>query len=106
MTQSNNAQFLPATAPSQHAATLATPFQTMNVGATALLVASRSGGALTPDDDAAIQRVEQVISDLPGVLTVRDQGRSSDGKARKALVVTNGNGGNAGNPTLVGQIRQ
>src|SRR5207302_1673496 len=36
LSQSNNAQFLPSSSPSQHAATLAAPFQTANAWATAL----------------------------------------------------------------------
>jgi RND superfamily putative drug exporter len=105
VTQSSSAQFLPANAPSQQAAKLAAPFQTTNVGATALLVASRSDGGLTAADQAAIAQVEQSVAQLPDVLTVRDQGLSADGQARRALVVTGSNGGNAGNPSLVGQIR-
>src|SRR5438309_2688478 len=105
VTQSNTSQFLPSNAPSQQAANLAAPFQTTNVGATALIVASRSDGVLTAGDETAITQVEQSIARLPGVLTVRDQGLSADGQARRALVVTSSNGGNSGNPSLVGQIR-
>jgi RND superfamily putative drug exporter len=105
VTQSNSAQFLPANAPSQQAANLAAPFQTTNVGATALIVASRSDGVLRPADEAAIGQVEQSVAQLSGVLAVRDQGLSADGQARRALVVTSSNGGNSGNPSLVGQIR-
>jgi RND superfamily putative drug exporter len=105
VTQSNSAQFLPGNAPSQQAAHLAAPFQTTNIGATALIVASRSDGMLTAADEAAIAQVEQSVAQLPGVLTVRDQGLSADSQARRALVVTSSNGGNAGNPSLVGQIR-
>ncbi|HET9847741.1 MAG TPA: MMPL family transporter [Candidatus Dormibacteraeota bacterium] len=105
VTQSSNAQFLPASAPSQHAATLAAPFQTTNVGATALMIATRGDGILTASDDAAVDRAEQAIGELPGVVSVRDQGRSADGQARKALVVTESNGGNAGNPDLINRIR-
>jgi putative drug exporter of the RND superfamily len=105
VTQSNNAQFLPSSAPSQHAAALATPFQTTNVGATALIIASRSDGVLTGSDDATIDRVEQAATGLAGVVRVQDQGRSADGQARKALVVTASNGGNAGNPELINRIR-
>ena len=39
------------------------------------------------------------------MLAVHDQGMSADGQARKALVVTASNGGNTGNPNLVGAIR-
>jgi RND superfamily putative drug exporter len=106
VTQSNNPQFLPASAPSQHASSLARPFQTANLGATALLIASRSAATLTSSDDAAIDRVEQATASLPGVLAVRDQGRSADGQARKALVITSSNGGNAGDPSLVNQMRE
>lgn len=42
---------------------------------------------------------------MAGVLSVHDQGRSADGQARKALVVTASNGGNAGDPDLVNGIR-
>ncbi|TMD30546.1 MAG: hypothetical protein E6I95_15285 [Chloroflexi bacterium] len=105
VSQSNNAQFLPANAPSQHAAALASPFQTTNAGATAVMVASRSSGPLTASDEAAFARLEQAVGGLPGVLAVHDQGMSADGQARKALVVTASNGGNTGNPNLVGAIR-
>jgi putative drug exporter of the RND superfamily len=105
VTQSNNTQFLPPSAPSQHAASLAAPFQTANVGATALIIASRSGASLTAPDDAAIDGVERATAQLPQVQSVHDQGRSADGQARKALIVTSSNGGNAGNPSLVASIR-
>jgi RND superfamily putative drug exporter len=105
LSQSNNAQFLPSSAPSQRAAALAAPFQTTNSGATAVIVASRSDGTLSATDDATIAQVEQVVRGLAGVVTVLDQGVSSDGQARKALVVTTSNGGNTGNTDLVHAIR-
>jgi RND superfamily putative drug exporter len=105
VTKSNNAVFLPASAPSQRAATLAAPFHTSNAGATAVIVASRPGAALTAADDAAVQRVEQAVAGLPGVRSVHDQGLSADGEARRALVVTSSNGGNSGDPALVDRIR-
>ncbi len=105
LSQSNNAQFLPSSAPSQHAAALAAPFQTTNSGATAVIVASRSDAKLSATDDATIARVDQLVRGLAGVVTVLDQGVSSDGQAHKALVVTTSNGGNTGNPNLVNAIR-
>jgi len=69
------------------------------------MVASRSDGPLGAADDAAIERAALAIGALPGVIAVRDQGVSADGQARKALVVTTSNGGNSGNPGLVGSIR-
>jgi putative drug exporter of the RND superfamily len=104
VTQSSNALFLPASAPSQHAAALAAPFQTANAGSTAVIVASRSAAPLTAADDAAVAGVEQAVGGLPGVRSVVDQGTSADGRARRALVVTTSTGG-SGDPALVDRIR-
>jgi RND superfamily putative drug exporter len=106
VTQSNNAQFLPTSAPSQQASSLAAPFQTTNPNATAQIVASRSGTPLSPADDAAIDNVERATARVPGVLSVRDLGTSADHQARKALVVTVPPAGNSGNASLVNNIRQ
>jgi RND superfamily putative drug exporter len=105
VTQSNNALFLPASSPSQHAAALATPFQTTNAGSTAVVIASRADGPMTGADDAAVERVESAVTSLSGVISVRDQGFSADGQARKALVITHPVSGNSGDPDLVGRIR-
>jgi RND superfamily putative drug exporter len=105
VTQSSNALFLPASAPSQHAAALAAPFQTTNASATAVIVASRSAAPLTAADDAAVADVEQAVGGVPGVRSVVDQGTSADGRARRALVVTSSTGGGSGDPALVGRIR-
>jgi len=103
--QSNNVVFLSASAPSQRAASLAAPFRTTNASATAVIVAARQDGPLTTADNAAVDRVEQTVSRLPGVLSVLDQGSSADGEARRALVVTTPVAGNSGNPDLVSKIR-
>ena len=103
--QSSNDVFLAAGAPSQRAAALAAPFQTSNAGATAVIIASRADAALSPDDEAAIVRVEQATVSLPGVISVRDQGASADLQARRALVVTVPVSGNSGNPDVVNGIR-
>src|SRR5207302_9702808 len=42
---------------------------------------------------------------LRGVVVVLDQGMSSDGQARRALLVTSSNGGNSGDPAVVDAIR-
>ena len=88
VTQTNNAQFLSASSPSQRAAALAAPFQGKNVGATAIIVASRSDGPLTAADDAAISQIERTVATVPEVTFVREQGTSQDGQARKVLVAT------------------
>ncbi len=85
--KSGNSSFLPASAPSVHAGDLSSSFQRQNVD-TAALVASRSGGALTAADQAAVSRVETAIAKVPLVTAVRDRGVSADGQARQALIET------------------
>jgi putative drug exporter of the RND superfamily len=84
--QANNAQFLPASSPSQQAAQLAVPFRGSNPSGTAILVASRRG-VLTAGDTAAFARTEEAVRHVPGVEDVRDAGRSKDGRAVQAVVV-------------------
>jgi RND superfamily putative drug exporter len=88
VTQTGNSQFLSDSAPSQHAAALAAPFQGKDASATAVVVAARAEGPLTAADNAAIDRAEAAAGRVPGVTAVRDQGVSADGRARKALVLT------------------
>lgn len=89
VTDSNNLSFLPANSPSLHAAQLASSFQ-QGALPTAVIVASRSGGRLSADDQAAITRVEAAAGKVDGVLQVVDQGVSNDGQARKALLILKG----------------
>ena len=88
VTQSNNAQFLSASSPSERAAALAAPFQGKNAGATAIIVASRSDGPLTAADNDVINQIERTVANLSDVTFVRDQSRSKDGQARTILVAT------------------
>jgi RND superfamily putative drug exporter len=97
--------FLPASAPSIQASNLTAPFQNRQY-ASATLVASRDNGLLTSADQAAIDRLEQIIRSMPHVVTVRDLSISPDGEARQAVVQadvpTSGTGTGA---TLVNNIR-
>jgi RND superfamily putative drug exporter len=86
VTNSDNSAFLPTSAPSLHAAQLASPFQPRG-GSTTTLVSTRTAGALTSDDQSAITAMEQAIGKVAHVTSVRDQGLSSDGHARKALIL-------------------
>jgi putative drug exporter of the RND superfamily len=88
VTQTNNAQFLSPTSPSQRAAALAAPFQGKNAGSTAIIVASRLDGPLTAADDAAITQLARTVATVPGVTFVGAQGTSQDARARKVLVAT------------------
>src|SRR5258708_4952610 len=64
VSQSNNAQFLSSSSPSVQAAELATPFRGLDPTGTAFIVASREAGPLTPEDKAAIGRVEQAAREV------------------------------------------
>jgi RND superfamily putative drug exporter len=86
--KNDNTAFLPASAPSQAAATLASPFQPKNNGS-ALFVAVRGDGPLTAADTAAITRAESALRGVYRVRSVQDQGPSADGHAQKALVELN-----------------
>jgi putative drug exporter of the RND superfamily len=83
----DTSSFLPASEPSAAAARLGSAFQPV-AGATATLVFSRSGGALTSTDLAAIATAEASVSKLPHVTGVRDDGVSKDGLAARAQVAT------------------
>jgi putative drug exporter of the RND superfamily len=106
VTQTSNAQFLAAGDPSQRAALLAAPFQGRNASSTAIIVAARPGGALTPADEAAIGRAERAVAAAPHVSLVRDQGRSADRHARKALVVTTVSVSSNAASTVVSTVRR
>src|SRR5260370_32712547 len=72
--------FLPASAPSIPAANLSTPFQnTRYVSGT--IVASRDNGPLTPADQAAMDRLEQLARALARAQTLRDLSTSPAGPA-------------------------
>jgi hypothetical protein len=105
VTQGNNAKFLPASAPSQHAADLVAPFGTANLAATPV-VAARSGSALATADLAAltVSRSKigfrlgglQVFRSSGGVRVVVDQA-VEDRFSADPLSVDFGHGG-AGTP--------
>ncbi len=100
--KSSNSQFLPSTAASVRADGLATPFNPQTTS-TVTFVASAGPAAarpttqatdqspdrptLTGSDNTAIARVEQAMRSIPRVTAVVDQGASTDGQARRAMVV-------------------
>ena len=87
VTHSSNAQFLSASSPSVQASRLAAPFRTVDPSQTATIVASRPGGSLTDADLAAMKRLEQAVSQVPGLSQVKDGGISPDGGATTATVI-------------------
>jgi RND superfamily putative drug exporter len=92
VTQGNNAKFLPASAPSEQAATLAAPFGTANL-LPVPVIAARSGSALTSADVAALTALQPKLADVPSVSRVVDVGRSPDGQAEQLLVLATQSGG-------------
>jgi RND superfamily putative drug exporter len=95
VTQGNNQKFLPASAPSSHAAALAAPFGTANKQPIPV-VAARSSGPLTAADTAAISGLEARIARVPGIGKVVNGGRSADGQAEQLIALASVAG--SGNP--------
>ncbi len=98
--------FLPASAPSIQAASLATPFQNTRY-ASATIVVARDPGPLTPADQAAMDQLERLVRALPHVKTVHDLSTSPDGAARQAVVQADvPSDGSGTGATLVSTIRE
>jgi RND superfamily putative drug exporter len=105
VTQGNNANFLPASAPSQHATDLAEPFGLNNLTEVPVIAASRQG-TLTAADVAWLGTLEQDLKGTSTVVKVSDLGRSSDGQAEQLQVLSSvGQGDQDGLTTLVGHLR-
>ncbi len=86
VTQSDNTSFLPASAPSEQAAQLASPLQSASLTAVGVVVA-RPGGPLTGTDLAAIARLAAALGRVARVTAVRDAGESADGRAEQLTVL-------------------
>jgi RND superfamily putative drug exporter len=105
VTQNNNSKFLPASAPSEHAAELAAPFGTANLIPIPVVVA-RPGSPLTPADVAATTALQQQLRTVPTISRVLDLGRSADGQAVQLVVLAEQGGGNQNQETdLVNALR-
>jgi RND superfamily putative drug exporter len=105
VTQNNNTKFLPASAPSEHAAQLAAPF-----GIAALipipLIAASPSAPLTPADLSAIAALPAQLKTVSGVAKVQDAGVSADGHAVQLVVLATQGGGNQNYETdLVNGLR-
>jgi putative drug exporter of the RND superfamily len=108
VTQGDNTSFLPASAPSQQAAQLASPLQGASLTAVTV-VAARASGALTSTDQAAITRLLAAFSRVPKVTAARDAGESADGQAEQLTVLAalaqSGGLSTTQQADLVGQLR-
>jgi putative drug exporter of the RND superfamily len=95
VTQSNNAKFLPASAPSQHAIDLAVPLGNASLIPIPVIAATKSG-PLTPADVAALTFLQHTFTQVPGVTRVADVGRAANGQAEQLVALASQAGG--GNP--------
>src|SRR5690348_8694140 len=86
VTQSDNTSFLPASAPSERAAQLASPLQGASLTAVTV-VAAASGRTLTSADQLAIARLSGAMSRVGRVAGVRDAGQSADARAEQLTVL-------------------
>jgi RND superfamily putative drug exporter len=94
VTQSNNTKFLPASAPSEHAAVLAEPFGTAGL-VPVPLVAARTATPLTAADQTAVAALGDKLQSVPGVSKVIEAGVSPDGHAAQLVILASQlNGGN------------
>src|SRR5882757_333131 len=104
VTNSNNADFLPASAPSSHAAVLAGAFQKSNVQPVPVIIA-RDGGQLTATDQQAIDRLRTDLAKVSGVVQVRDSGQSKDLQAAQLQALVTFGGGPNGEAPVVKDLR-
>lgn len=105
VTQGNNSKFLPASAPSMHAATLSAPFGTAGL-LPVPVVAARTGSALTPADVTAIGTLQGGLARVGGVSKVIDAGRSANGQAEQLIVLARQAGGGQNQiTTLIDSLR-
>jgi putative drug exporter of the RND superfamily len=88
VTQGNNSAFLPANAPSEHAAALAAPFGISTNETPVPVVAAVSQGTLTTADQTWLASLQHSLGTVPTVVSVRDLGRSSDGQAEQLQVLS------------------
>src|SRR5487761_1527189 len=106
VTQGNNSAFLPANAPSQHAANLAAPFGISTNETPVPVVAAVSQGPLTTADQAWITSLQHDLKTVPTVDKVTDLVRSGDGQAEQLQVLSDVSGSNQNAVTdLINNLR-
>jgi putative drug exporter of the RND superfamily len=86
VTQGDNTSFLPASAPSEQAAQLASPLQGASLTAVTVIAAT-PGPRLTGTDQRLITRLAAGLARVPRVVAVPDAGQSGDGQAEQLTVL-------------------
>src|SRR5690348_2035547 len=112
VTQSDSTSFLPASAPSERAARLASPLQgatLTSVTVVAARVGGPVGGPLSAADGAFVARLARSLSQVDRVAAVRDAGQSADGHAEQLTVLAalaqSGGLATSDQATLVSRVR-
>ena len=108
VTQSDSTSFLPASAPSEQAARLASPLQGATLTSVTVVVA-RAGGPLPAASGSFTARLAGALSRVDRVAAVRDAGQSADGRAEQLTVLAalaqSGGLATAQQATLVAGVR-
>lgn len=82
----DNSQFLPASAPSEQAANLATPLLGNRSNQSQVIVVASSSSTLTPADQKAIAREVLVLGHVRGVVSAKEAAISPNGKAAEVTL--------------------
>lgn len=88
VTQSDNSNFLPSSAPVEKAFQQETAFQPKDVTGIPLIVA-RANQPLTSSDLTTITQLESALTKVKNVNKVQDQGLSPDGEAEQLSILSN-----------------
>ena len=112
VTQSDSTSFLPASAPSQRAARLASPLQGASLTSVTVVAARTggpAGGPLSAADGTFVARLARSLSRVDRVVAVRDAGQSADGQAEQLTVLAalaqSGGLATSDQATLVSRVR-
>src|SRR5690242_17012472 len=112
VTQSDSTSFLPASAPSEQAARLASPLQGAALTSVTVVAArggGPAGGPLSAADGTFVARLARSLSRVDRVVAVRDVGQSADGHAEQLTVLAalaqSGGLATSDQATLVSRVR-
>ncbi|MCL4357303.1 MMPL family transporter [Patescibacteria group bacterium] len=91
--QSNNSNFLPASAPIENALKISQAFgNSTNVNPIPVVIATTNGQKLTAHDLAIITRLQSKLDQVPELKQVKNAGLSSDGQADELIALVKGSG--------------
>jgi RND superfamily putative drug exporter len=97
--------FLPKNSPTDVASKLEKPFQKDETATNSIIVVSRTSGKLTPQDQAAVNKMLEDVKKVKDITEVRDLGPSADGQANEYFVGISGAGFGQGAIGIIDNIR-